>query len=169
MLIGAGIGCFESAIVSVVGLLVSTSLVDDAVTMVVIAQVMGNVGALSATGSLFQNLVARNVARLVPTWSAADVAALTTGTSSAVYARLDAPLREEVVVQVLAAIRAVFLVPTAACAAGLILAVFMSVGFFLYRVLPVGGQFLLSGLQSNVQSVSQSVLTPIEQKTIRII
>ncbi|CAI4214236.1 unnamed protein product [Parascedosporium putredinis] len=126
ILIGIGIGCFQSAGVAVVSAIVPASEVSNAVSIMTIAQVSGILAALSITGAVFQNLVVGKVGSVLPGYSQDDIVHLTTGTSSSLFRGLDAGLKEAVIAQVTESIRHVFIYVLAVSSLGLVLSFFLS-------------------------------------------
>ncbi|KAL1872810.1 hypothetical protein VTK73DRAFT_1281 [Phialemonium thermophilum] len=96
VLIGTGIGCFQSAGVAVVSAIAPPSQVNHAVSAITIAQVSGILAALSTTGAIFQNIVVQKVHAVLPDKSRTDIQHLTSGTSSALFQGLDPGIQAKV-------------------------------------------------------------------------
>ncbi|KAL2132711.1 hypothetical protein VTI74DRAFT_3449 [Chaetomium olivicolor] len=126
ILIGVGIGCFQSAGVAVVSSIAPPSEANHAVSIMTIAQVSGILAALCVTGAIFQNIVVDKVSSVLPDYPLSDIVHLTTGTSSPLFQDLDPKLKRAVVAQVTDSIRYVFVYVLAVAALGFILSLFLS-------------------------------------------
>lgn len=127
ILLGAGIGCYQSAGVAVATSIAPRSEANHAVSIMTIAQVSGILAALCVTGAIFQNLVLTKVAAVLPGRPLSDIVELTTGTSSSLFRGLSPELKEAVISQVTDSIRNVFIYVLAVSALGLVLSVTLSV------------------------------------------
>lgn len=146
VLIGLGIGCFQSAGIAVVSALAPASEVSNAVSIMTIckyfnsyslretnccdwkiAQVLGIIVALSISGSVFQNMALRYLATALPDASTSELGQLVTGTSGAFYKGLGPDEKYLVVQQVTAAIRDSFYYLCGVTAIGFITSLFLSV------------------------------------------
>ncbi|KAG8164202.1 hypothetical protein KVR01_006120 [Diaporthe batatas] len=126
VLIGLGIGCFQSAGIAVVSAIAPASEVSNAVSIMTVSQVLGIIVALSVSGSVFQNMALRYLASALPNADASALGQLVTGTSGAFYQSLDSADRYLVVQQVTAAIRDSFYFLCGVTAIGFITSLFLS-------------------------------------------
>ncbi|KAG9768794.1 MFS general substrate transporter, partial [Aureobasidium melanogenum] len=126
ILLGAGIGCYQSAGVAVATSIAPRSEANHAVSIMTIAQVAGILAALCVTGAIFQNLVLAKVAAVLPARPLSDIVELTTGASSSLFQGLSPELKEAVISQVTDSIRNVFIYVLAVSAWGLALSVTLS-------------------------------------------
>ncbi|PKS06149.1 hypothetical protein jhhlp_007466 [Lomentospora prolificans] len=126
VLIGVGIGCFQSAGVAVVSAIAPPSEVNHAVSIMTIAQVSGILAALSITGAIFQNLVLKKVSSVLPDYPLDDIVHLTTGTGSSLFQALSSELKAAVIFQVTDSIRQVFIYILAVSSLGLVLSFLLS-------------------------------------------
>ncbi|EHK39352.1 hypothetical protein TRIATDRAFT_231166 [Trichoderma atroviride IMI 206040] len=127
VLIGLGIGCFQSAGIGIVSALAPASEVNNAVSIMTIAQVLGIILALSVSGSVFQNMALTYLAAALPDARRDEISQLVTGTSGSFYKSLDTAQKLLVVEQVTAAIRDSFYYLVGITAIGFITSLFMSV------------------------------------------
>lgn len=127
ILLGVGIGCYQSAGVAVVTAIAPRSEANHAVSIMTIAQVSGILAALCVTGAIFQNLVVTKVAAVLPGHPLSDIVDLTTGTSSSLFQGLSPELKAAVIAQVTDSIRNVFIYVLAVSALGLVLSLTLSV------------------------------------------
>ncbi|UKZ66001.1 uncharacterized protein TrAtP1_007184 [Trichoderma atroviride] len=126
VLIGLGIGCFQSAGIGIVSALAPASEVNNAVSIMTIAQVLGIILALSVSGSVFQNMALTYLAAALPDARRDEISQLVTGTSGSFYKSLDTAQKLLVVEQVTAAIRDSFYYLVGITAIGFITSLFMS-------------------------------------------
>ncbi|KUI70046.1 hypothetical protein VM1G_04716 [Cytospora mali] len=126
VLIGLGIGCFQSAGIAVVSALAPASEVSNAVSIMTISQVLGIIVALSVSGSIFQNMALSYLSSALPHAAMSELSQLVTGTSGAFYKSLDPDEKHLVVQQVTAAIRDSFYYPCGVTAIGFITSLFLS-------------------------------------------
>ncbi|TVY16350.1 Efflux pump DEP3 [Lachnellula arida] len=133
VLIGLGVGCYQSAGIAVVSALAPASEVNNAVSLMTIAQVVGTILALSVSGSIFQNIALSKLASVLPNATHSDITQLVTGTSGSFYKSLSADLKTVVVEQVTMAIRDSFYYLVGSTALAFILSLFL--GIPMYRIL----------------------------------
>ncbi|KAJ0108707.1 mfs transporter [Diaporthe amygdali] len=126
VLIGLGIGCFQSAGIAVVSALAPASEVNNAVSIMTISQVLGIILALSVSGSVFQNMALRYLGTALPDANMSELGQLVTGTSGEFYKSLDTDEKFVVVQQVTAAIRDSFYYLCGVTAIGFITSLFLS-------------------------------------------
>ncbi|KUI54174.1 hypothetical protein VP1G_01690 [Cytospora mali] len=126
VLIGLGIGCFQSAGIAVVSALAPASEVSNAVSIMTISQVLGIMVALSVSGSIFQNMALRYLSSALPDAAMSELSQLVTGTSGAFYKSLGPGEKQLVVQQVTAAIRDSFYYLCGVTAIGFITSLFLS-------------------------------------------
>ncbi|KAK2608283.1 hypothetical protein N8I77_006901 [Diaporthe amygdali] len=126
VLIGLGIGCFQSAGIAVVSALAPASEVNNAVSIMTISQVLGIILALSVSGSVFQNMALRYLGAALPDADMSELGQLVTGTSGGFYKSLGPNEKFVVVQQVTAAIRDSFYYLCGVTAIGFITSLFLS-------------------------------------------
>ncbi|KAL2752595.1 hypothetical protein ACRALDRAFT_1058457 [Sodiomyces alcalophilus JCM 7366] len=120
VILGVGCGSFFTSGFSVVQALVEPSELSNAISYMAIGQTLGQIIILSLGGSLFQNIGAQRLSKILPGVSQEEIIELTTGTHSTVFEALDSDLQAQVVHTVTMAIRNVFYVLLATAAPGLI-------------------------------------------------
>ncbi|KAL3470869.1 MFS general substrate transporter [Aspergillus californicus] len=126
ILIGVGVGCYQSAGVAVASAIAAPTEVNNAVSLMTIAQICGVLAALCIDGAVFQNVIISKISSVLPGYSTSEVTELTAGTSSAVFQNLSEELKAVVIDQVTDTIRRVFIYPLAVSAVGFILSCFLS-------------------------------------------
>lgn len=126
VLIGMGVGCFQSAGVAVASAIAPAAEVDYAVSVMTIAQILGSLAALSITGCIFQNEVLVNVDHALPSLPADQLSHFLTGTSSSLYGPLSTSEKNLVVAALTDSIRSAFVYVTAISTFGLVLSLALS-------------------------------------------
>ncbi|PON24158.1 major facilitator superfamily transporter [Trichoderma gamsii] len=126
VLIGLGIGCFQSAGIGVVSALAPASEVNNAVSIMTVAQVLGIIVSLSVSGSVFQNMVLTYLAAALPDAKRDEISQLVTGTSGNFYQSLNTAQKFLVVKQVTVAIRDSFYYLVGITAIGFVTSLFLS-------------------------------------------
>ncbi|KAJ5736908.1 DNA repair protein RAD50 [Penicillium malachiteum] len=125
-LIGVGVGCFQSAGVAVASAIAAPADVNNAVSLMTIAQICGVLASLCVDGAVFQNLAISKISSVLPGYSESDISSLTAGTSGSVYQNLTSAQQSAVVDAVSDSIRRVFLYPLAVSASGFLLSFTLS-------------------------------------------
>ncbi|KAJ5626420.1 hypothetical protein N7528_003847 [Penicillium herquei] len=125
-LIGVGVGCFQSAGVAVASAVAAPADVNNAVSLMTIAQICGVLASLCVDGAVFQNLAISKISSILPGYSQSDISSLTAGTSGTIYQSLSSTQQSAVVDAVTDSIRRVFLYPLAVSACGFVLSFTLS-------------------------------------------
>ncbi|OQE00210.1 hypothetical protein PENVUL_c056G09741 [Penicillium vulpinum] len=112
-LIGVGVGCFQSAGVAFASAIASPIEVNNAVSLMTIAQICGILTFLCVDRAVFQNLVINKISSVLPGYSTNDISELTAGTSGSVFHSLSSDQKSDVIDQVTDSIRRVFIYPLA--------------------------------------------------------
>ncbi|KAH6603963.1 major facilitator superfamily domain, partial [Trichoderma cornu-damae] len=125
-LIGIGVGSFITAGFAVVQAQLPAHEVNNAVGFMSIGQSLGQISILAIAGTLFQNIGAEKLRRILPSASQAEIQQLLAGTTSAYFQSLSGANREEVIEQIALSISNVFALIMAAAALGLVTSLFLS-------------------------------------------
>ncbi|KAJ5716728.1 hypothetical protein N7493_008639 [Penicillium malachiteum] len=125
-LIGVGVGCFQSAGVAVASAIAAPADVNNAVSLMTIAQICGVLASLCVDGTVFQSLAISKISSILPGYSESDISSLTAGTSGSIYQNLTSAQQSAVVDAVSDSIRLVFLYPLAVSAFGFLLSFTLS-------------------------------------------
>ncbi|KAK7920436.1 efflux pump antibiotic resistance protein [Apiospora marii] len=125
VLIGIGVGCYQSSGVAVMSSIVPQSDVNNAVSIMTIAQVLGILAALSTSGAIFQNLVLEKLTTALPNTPKEDILLLTSGTSGNLFKSLPPDTKSNVIQQITIAIRYTFGYVVGTAALGLVLSFFL--------------------------------------------
>ncbi|KAI1387734.1 major facilitator superfamily domain-containing protein [Hypoxylon trugodes] len=126
VLIGLGIGAFQSAGIGVASALAPPSEISNVVSVMTIAQIVGIIFALAIPGSIFQNKAILYIASVLPNTPRSDLTQLVTGISGAYYKSLSDSDRALVVDQITRAIREAFYYLVGTTAIGFITSLFLS-------------------------------------------
>lgn len=126
VLVGMGVGCFQSAGVAVASAIAPAAEVGHAVSVMTIAQILGSLAALSITGCIFQNEVLVNIGKALPSLPADQLSHFLTGTSSPLYGSLSTSDKYAVVTALTDSIRSAFVYVTAISSLGLVLSLALS-------------------------------------------
>ncbi|KAI0179648.1 major facilitator superfamily domain-containing protein [Hypoxylon sp. FL1284] len=126
VLIGLGVGAFQSAGIAVASALAPPSDISNVVSIMTVAQVLGIIVALAVPGSIFQNKAVQNIASALPNIPQDELTQLITGASGASYQSLSDSDRALVVDQITRAIRESFYYLVGTTAIGFIASLFLS-------------------------------------------
>ncbi|KAL2194194.1 major facilitator superfamily domain-containing protein [Corynascus similis CBS 632.67] len=127
VLLGLGIGAFQSAGVGVACALAPPSDISNVVSVMTVVQVLGIILTLSVSGSIFTNRAISRITLALPRITETEATALITGASGALYNGLSDEDRAEVVRQIMSAISEAFYYLVAITAIGFIASLFLSV------------------------------------------
>ncbi|KAB5572498.1 major facilitator superfamily domain-containing protein [Coniochaeta sp. 2T2.1] len=126
VLMGLGIGAFQSAGIGVACVLAGPSEIGNVVSVMTIAQVLGIILSLSVSGSVFTNRAIEKITAALPDIPAHEIAALITGASGQLYKCLSESDRALVVSQITSAISEAFYYLVCITAIGFISSLFLS-------------------------------------------
>ncbi|KAK9773990.1 putative Major facilitator superfamily domain-containing protein [Seiridium cardinale] len=126
VIIGLGIGAFQSAGIGVASALAPTSQISNVVSVMTIAQVIGITFALAIPGSIFQNKAMQYIASVLPDIPQDKLGELITGASGKFYRSLSEADQLLVVDQITRAIREAFYYLVGTTAIGFITSLFLS-------------------------------------------
>ncbi|KAB5571970.1 major facilitator superfamily domain-containing protein [Coniochaeta sp. 2T2.1] len=126
VLIGLGIGAFQSAGIGVACALAPPSEISNVVSVMTIAQVLGIILSLSVSGSVFTNRAIEKIAAALPGIPADEIAALITGASGHLYRSLGEGDRALVVSQITSVISEAFYYLVCITALGFVSSLFLS-------------------------------------------
>ncbi|KAK4247471.1 major facilitator superfamily domain-containing protein [Corynascus novoguineensis] len=127
VLLGLGIGAFQSAGVGVACALAPPSDISNVVSVMTVVQVLGIILTLSVSGSIFTNRAISRITSALPQITESEATALITGASGAFYDRLSEEGRAEVVSQIMSAISEAFYYLVTITTIGFIASLFLSV------------------------------------------
>ncbi|KAH6645365.1 major facilitator superfamily domain-containing protein [Truncatella angustata] len=126
VIIGLGIGAFQSAGIGVASALAPASEISNVVSVMTIAQIIGITFALAIPGSIFQNKALQYIAAALPDVPKENLGELITGASGKFYKSLSPADQLLVVDQITAAISEAFYYLVGATAIGFITSFFLS-------------------------------------------
>ncbi|SPQ21900.1 d2a4af0b-e72f-40ed-9e3b-a3685d7dc991 [Thermothielavioides terrestris] len=126
VLMGLGIGAFQSAGIGVASALAPPAEISNVVSVMTVGQVLGIILSLSVSGSVFTNRAISKIAAALPDIPTGEIAALITGASGRLYARLSDAERAVVVAQIMRAISDAFYYLVAITAVGFVTSLFLS-------------------------------------------
>ncbi|RYP50673.1 hypothetical protein DL769_010922 [Monosporascus sp. CRB-8-3] len=126
VLIGLGVGAFQSAGIGVASALAPPSELSNVVSVMTVAQVLGIIFSLAISGSIFQNQSIKYIAAAMPNVPEDELAQLITGASGAFYQNLSDSDQALVVEQIMNAIRGSFYYLVGSTALGFITSLFLS-------------------------------------------
>lgn len=127
VLIGAGAGCFIQASFAVAQAKVSPSRVADAGGYIALAQDLGIVLALAISGSIFQNVAASNLAKVLPGVPQKALRGLLSGANSPQFKELADATRTKVIAVIVAAMAKNYILVITAGAMAIVGSLFLSV------------------------------------------